>query len=233
MTNFYDFNIYPDIEVIEQLEKFGYEGACIFYDVEEYDDDCIYDFNQLKESTKLDLYHGLRLKDTNAEILRRNIQKYYRKVDLLMAEGYDSKINRVICESRQIDIFNHPYKGNMNNCGINHVLAKLLNENNITVNIDMKEVLGQKRFFKAKLLNQINQLLTLQDKYEFKTIISSGSRSFYDVRRPEDMILLCKLFNMDKNMAVNNLSSNVSHIINDITLHHESVVDGVRIIKRK
>lgn len=233
MTNFYDFNIYPNPEVIERLEKFGFEGACIFYDTDKYDEDAMENFNQLKESTTLKLYYGIRINESNPQILRRNIQKYYGKVDLLMAEGQNPKVNRAICESRQVDIFNHPHHSNMNNCGINHVLAKLLNDNNITVNIDLGEILHNNRFFKAKILNQISQLLLLQEKYEFKTIITSSSRTFYDVRCPEDMILLSQLFSMDEQTAKKNISANVSKIIEDITIHKQSIVDGVRIIKKE
>ena len=32
MTIFYDLNVAPEIEVIEQLEEFGFNGACIFYE---------------------------------------------------------------------------------------------------------------------------------------------------------------------------------------------------------
>jgi len=233
MTNFYDFNIYPNIEVIERLEEFGFEGACIFYDTDKYDEDAMDNFNQLNQSTTLKLYHGIRINETNPQILRRNIQKYYGKVDLLMAEGHNPKVNRAICESRQVDIFNHPHHSNMNNCGINHVLAKLLKDNNITVNIDLGEILHHNRFFKAKLLNQLSQLLLLQDKYEFKSIISSGSKTFYDVRSPEDIILLGQLFSMDEQTAQENISTNVSSIINDITIHKQSIVEGVRIIKKE
>ena len=100
MTIFYDLNVAPEIEVIEQLEEFGFNG-----------------------------------------------------VDLIMANGGDSKINRAICEMPQIDIINHPYLNNRNS-GINHVLAKLLVKNNISVNINLMDILKNRGYYKARILNQ-------------------------------------------------------------------------------
>lgn len=230
MTIFYDFNIAPKKEIIDTLEKFKYSGACIFYNSKNYDNDLKKSFNELNESTKLNLYCGIYINETNPQILRRTVQKYYQKVDLIMANGINTKINRSICEMPQIDIINHPYM-NKHNSGINHILAKMLSDNNISVNINMSEILHKWGYYKAKLLNQINQLLMLQKKYGFRIITSSGSKSFYDVRSPEGMILLTQLMNMDYEYGKSTISTNPYEIIKNITKRKDSVVEGVRIIK--
>ena len=231
MTIFYDFNIAPNEEVLETLEAFKFKGACIFYNSKKYlEDNLIENFEELKESTNLDLYHGIVIDETNPQLLGKEVQRYYRKVDLIMANGGDSKINRIICETPQIDIINHPYL-NKRNSGINHVLSKLLKDNNITVNINIRDILEHRGFYRAKMLNQINQLLMLQKKYCFRTIISSGSRSFYDVKSPRSMILLSQLMDMDMNYGKNAISKHPKEIIENIPIHNESIVDGVRIIK--
>lgn len=230
MTNFYDFNIKPNEEVIETLEKFDFTGACIFYDSNNYDDEIIAEFNQLRESTTLDLYHGVRVSDTNAQILSKKILKFDRKVDLIMADAYNDKVNRTICQMRQVDILNNLYQ-NKYDRGLNHVLSKLLKENNITVNIDYRNILNNRGYHKAKLLAKINRLFMLQRKYGFRVITSSGSNSFYDVKSPRAMLSLTNLFDIDMDYAKKLNSTNVDEIIEDITIHNESIVEGVRIIK--
>lgn len=233
MTIFYDFNIAPKEEVIETLEKFNFKGVCIFYNSQRYfdeKDEIEESFSQLNESTKLDLYHGIVINQTNPQLLRKEVQRFYKKVDLIMANGGDDKINRTICETPQIDIINHPYL-HKRNSGINHVLSKLLVENNISVNINLTDILQHRGYFKAKILNQINQLLMLQRKYGFRTVLSSGSRSFYDVRSPKSMILLSQLSDMDMDYATKCISQHPAEIIENITIHRESIVQGVRIIK--
>lgn len=233
MTIFYDFNIAPKEEVIETLEKFNFKGACIFYNSQRYfdeKDEIEESFSQLNESTKLDLYHGIVINQTNPQLLRKEVQRFYKKVDLIMANGGDDKINRTICETPQIDIINHPYL-HKRNSGINHVLSKLLVENNISVNINLTDILQHRGYFKAKILNQINQLLMLQRKYGFRTVLSSGSRSFYDVRSPKSMNLLSQLSDMDMDYATKCISQHPAEIIENITIHRESIVQGVRIIK--
>ena len=147
-----------------------------------------------------------------------------------MANGGDDKINRIICETPQIDIINHPYL-HKRNSGINHVLSKLMVENNISVNINFTDILQHRGYFKAKILNQINQLLMLQRKYGFRTVLSRGSRSFYDVRSPKAMLLLSQITDMDMNYATKCISKHPEEIIENITIHKESIVQGVRIIK--
>lgn len=230
MTIFYDFNIAPDIEVIKTLEEFNFNGACIFYDANSYDEDTKEAFNELNESTSLELYHGVCIDETNPQILRKHVQRYYKKVDLIMANGNNEKINRSISESPQIDIINHPYI-NKRNSGINHVLAKFFKENNISVNINIMDILSNRGFYKAKMLNQINQLLMLQRKYDFRCILSSGSTSFYDVRSPRSLILLSQLMDMDMESGKKLISDNPQEIIKNIGIHKRSVVEGVRIIK--
>ena len=233
MTFFYDFNVAPNMEVIETLEDFKFKGACIFYNSRKYfeERENIEDeFNQLNESTTLELYHGIVINETNPQLLRKEVQRNYKKVDLIMANGGDEKVNRTISETPQIDIFNRPYL-NQRNSGINHVLSKLLVENNIAININYCDILKHRGYFKAKILNQINQLLMLQRKFKFRTLISSGSTSFYDVRSPKSMILLSQLMDMDMNYGQKCISKHPEEIIENITIHKESIVEGVRIIK--
>lgn len=233
MTIFYDFNVAPKMEVIETLEKFNFTGACIFYDSKLYyeeKDMILEEFNELNESTDLELYRGIVINETNPNLLRKEVQRNYRKVDLIMANGGDDKINRTICETPQIDIINRPYLDKRNS-GINHILSKLLVENNISVNINLVDILKHKGFFRARTLNYINQMLMLQRKYGFRTVISSGSESFYDVRSPKNIILLSQLMDMDIDYAKKCITEHPMKIIEDITIHKESIVQGVRIIK--
>lgn len=233
MTIFYDFNVAPKLEIIETLEHFKFAGACVFYDSGKYfeqREEIEEHFNQLNESTTLDLYHGIVIDESNPQLLRKEVQRNHGKVDLIMANGGDEKINRTICETPQIDIINSPYL-HKRNSGINHILSKLLVENNISVNINVVDILKHRGYIRSKTLNQINQLLMLQRKYSFRTIFSSGSSSFYDVRSPKSMILLSQLMDMDMDYAKKCITQNPDEIIENITIHKESIVEGVRIIK--
>lgn len=229
MTFFYDFNIAPNEEVIQCLEDHKFKGACMFFDADNYDNSCRDIFNYLNENTSLELYHGILISESNPELLRKHVQRYYNKVDLIMVNGLNDKINRVACNLAHVDILNRPYS-NKRHCGINHVLASMLVENNITVNIDIYELLHTRQMRRAKLINHVNEMMKLKDKYGFNVIASSSAKSFYDVRSPKNLILLSQLFKVDEEYARKLISDNVSKVINDITIHKESVIDGVRIV---
>lgn len=233
MTNFYDFNIKLNEEVIETLEKFGFKAACIFHDSTVLDnnkEELLKKFNSIDESTKLDLYQGVYINHTNPQLLTKTVLKYHRRSDILMVNGGNDNINRTACQMSQIDIINEPYISN-GNSGINHILSKMLVENNISININYNSILRSRGYYKAKLLSQINQLFKLQEKYQFNTIISSGSKTFYDVKSPEAMLMLGKLFNTDNKVIKKSITCNVEDIIRNIQTKKDSVVDGVKIIK--
>lgn len=147
-----------------------------------------------------------------------------------MVNGHNDKINRTACQMSQVDILNQPYLSN-HNSGINHVLSKLLVENNISVNISYRSILKTRGYYKAKILSQINQLFKLQEKYNFRTIISSDSKSFYDVKSPEAMDLLGSLFNAKQDVIKKSFTSNVEEIINNIDTRKNSIIHGVKVIK--
>jgi ribonuclease P/MRP protein subunit RPP1 len=184
----------------------------------------------LKESTKLNLYHGVYINQTNPQILTKTVLKYHKRSDIIMVNGGKENINRAACQMPQIDIINEPYISN-HNSGINHILSKMLVENNISVNINYRSVLKSRGYYKSKMLSQINQLFSLQDKYGFRTIISSGSQSFYDVKSPDAMLLLGNLFNVKKEIIEKSLTTNVEDVIKNIQIRKDSIVDGVTIIK--
>ena len=233
MTNFYDFNIKLNEEVIETLEKFGFRAACIFYDSTVSDDnkdELLKKFNTINESTKLDLYHGVYINHTNPQLLTKTVLKYHRRSDIIMVNGGKDNINRTACQMPQIDIINEPYLSN-NNSGINHILSKMLIENNISININYRSILRSRGYYKSRILNQINQLFYLQEKYPFRTIISSGSKTFYDVKSPEAMFTLGNLFNADKKVIKDSVTTNVEDIIINIQTKNDSIVDGVKIIR--
>ena len=233
MTNFYDFNIKLNEEVIETLEKFGFKAACIFHDstaLDDNKDEILKKFNSIDESTKLDLYHGVYINHTNPQLLTKTVLKYHRRSDIIMVNGGKDNINRTACQMPQIDIINEPYISN-NNSGINHILSKMLVENNISININYNSILRSRGYYKARILSQINQLFHLQEKYQFRTIISSGSKSFYDVKSPEAMLMLGNLFDTDNNVIRKSITSNVEDIIRNIQTKKDSVVDGVKIIR--
>ncbi|MDO5826077.1 MAG: hypothetical protein BZ137_07895 [Methanosphaera sp. rholeuAM130] len=233
MTNFYDFNIQANEEVIETLENFGFRGACIFYDstlLDNNKEDVLNEFDMLKESTKMELYHGVFINETNPQLLTKNVLRYHQKSDIIMANGGRENINRTACQMPQIDIINEPYTSN-NHSGINHILARMLVENNITINISYRSILNNRGYYKSKLLSQINQLFTLQEKYSFNTIITSGSKSFYDVKSVDAMLMLGGLFDTDKKTIEDSLSTNVEDVIKNIQNKKDSIVDGVKLIR--
>jgi ribonuclease P/MRP protein subunit RPP1 len=232
MTIFYDFDITPQKRVIETLEKFGFSGACIFFDSKDFNEKSIEKFNRLNENSSLDLHYGICIKERNANNMRKLVQKFSRTVDLIMVYGGDAQINRSACEMPQVSILAHPYL-NKRNSGMNHVLANMAYENNITISIDYRHLLANRGYYKAKMINQVNQLLLLQKKYKFRTLLTSGSSNFYDVRSPRSMILLSQMLDMDINEAKKAITTNPQEILNDVKRRKNSIVDGVMIIDKE
>lgn len=230
MTFFYDFNVKPDIDVIKTLDKFNFKGACVFYNAKEVDENTHDKFEKLQNLTSMDLYYGIYVDEENPQTLRNQVLKNYRKCDIIMvAGGKSAKLNHYTCKIREVDMIDHPYdlRGN----GINHILSRMLVENNITVNINLMDIIKNRGTYRTRTLSQIHNILKMREKFNFRLVFSTGSENFFDVRSPEAMLSLGRLLNIQQDDMTKLISNNVEDVIGNIEMRENSVIEGVRILK--
>jgi ribonuclease P/MRP protein subunit RPP1 len=225
---FFDFHVHGDSKYAFEVQRLGYNGTAIIQSSKNYNPQKSDDIKEIKDD--FSIFSGVEIYAKNPEDLKKKVQKYREKEDVIIVNGGNLKINRAACEDPRVDILAHPYK-NRRDSGINHVLAKKASENEVAIELSINPLIKTRLSLRAKLLSQFRQIIKIQRKFGFPTIISSNAYSLYDLRTPEDIIALACCFGMTKKEAENSLSKNPINIIERNKIRKNVVVNGARIIK--
>ena len=173
---------------------------------------------------------GVEIEAKNQEDLKKQVQKFRKKADVILVHGGDLKINRAATEDPRVDILSHPYRTRFDS-GINHVLAVKAAENRVAVEVNLKYFLLNRPNQQYRVLSQFRQIMKLHRKYEVPVIITSDTNSIYGLRNPKDVIALADCFGMTKDEAFDALSKTPQEIIQRNKIRDEVIVPGVRLVK--
>lgn len=224
---FFDFHVHGDSKLALEAYRLGYKGIGIIQSSKNYNKDIIDD---IKEMDDFKLFTGVEIYAKNGEDLKKKVQKFRDKEDILIVNGGNLKVNRAACEDPRVDILAHPNK-NRKDSGINHILAKKASENDVAIELSINPLIKTRFSLRAKLISQFRQIIKMHRKFGFPTLISSNAYSIYDLRTPEDIIALACCFGMSEEEARNSLSKNPMNIIERNKIRKNIVVKGARIIK--
>lgn len=231
---FFDLHIHGSLKMALHAQKLGYDGTALVLNSKDYKDKSA--IIKAVQSIKNNLHYdcpfqikvGLEIQARNPADLKKQVQKYRDKVDVILVHGGDLKINRAATEEPRIDILCHPYR-NRYDGGINHVLAVKAAENKVSIEINLKYFLLTRPNQRYRVLSQFRQIVKLQRKYKFPLIITSDADSVYDLRHPQDIIALASCFGMTNDEVIHSLSSVPHDIINRNEIRKQIILPGVRL----
>ena len=245
---FFDFHVHGGPELAIDAGKMGYHGVVLTV----YSRDCINQpeiLKNLRESTsnliesdkeRIEsdnngekppfIQIGVEIEAKNQEDLKKQVQKFRKKVDVILVHGGDLKINRAATEDPRVDILSHPYRSRFDS-GVNHVLAVKAAENRVAIEINLKYFLLTRSNQQYRVLSQFRQIMKLHRKYRVPVIITSDTNSFYGLRNPKDVIALAACFGMTEDEAFSALSKTPQEIIQRNKIRDEVIIPGVRLIK--
>jgi ribonuclease P/MRP protein subunit RPP1 len=245
---FFDCHLYgknyeSDYQLISESKRLGYAGVSLFYSTDNYQSvDYLNDIQKelTGESDLADgeiqnndlnpdfqIVPGVEIDPKNGEDLRKKINNFRKKSDLLMIKGGDLKINRSSCENSKVDILSRPYY-RRRDCGINHVLAKEAAKNSVAIELNISDILRSQNALRSKLLGHFREIVKLQKKFSFPVLLTSGAVTNYDLRRPRDLVALSKCFGMDHEDAISALSQIPWLILEFNQQRNYMVVGGVK-----
>ena len=235
---FFDFHIHGGPELALDAGNIGYHGVGLTV----YSRDCINKPETLKNLRKsisdlnednddhISIQICVEIEAKNQEDLKKQVQNFRKKADVILVHGGDLKINRAATEDPRVDILSHPYRSRFDS-GINHVLAVKAVENSVAIEINLKYFLLTRSNQQYRVLNQFRQIMKLHRKYELPVIITSDSSSFYGLRNPRDIMALAACFGMTKDEAFNALSKTPQEIIYRNKIRNDVIVPGARLVK--
>lgn len=230
---FIDLHVHYYPGITKDALKMGYSGLVLVKSSEElsskYNADKKTPSIPSETHHSLSIFKGIEIRARNPEELKRKIQKFRNKVDVLLVHGGDLKINRAAVEDPRVDVLSHPYYGRRDS-GFNHVLAIEAAENNVAVDINVGYLLSNHNHRRGKILAQFREISKLKSKYNFPLVITSGASSVYDFRSPRDLMELAACFGMDKKTACTALSKVPEDIIYHGQIRNQLILSGVRLL---
>jgi ribonuclease P/MRP protein subunit RPP1 len=169
-------------------KSLGYSGICVA-DHQDY-------FREVEPVEGFEVIQGVEVAANNANELRRQVDRFRKKVRVLAVHGGDPVINRAACEDDRVDILLHPPDGKTS--GINHIIAKLAADKHVAVGFELAPILCSKGGSRVRVLSNYKTNLALVKKYGAPFVVTSGAMSHYDLRDVRTTVALCRLFGMNE-----------------------------------
>lgn len=228
---FYDLNVhaYPEgassiSSYMDTAKSYGYAGICISNHNDFFTDIC----RKYPGKGDFKVYLGVEVVAVKANELRRLVDKYRRKVDVLTVHGGDESINRAACEDDRVDILAHPHEGKTS--GINHIIAKLAADKFVAIQFDLAPIIANSGGSRVRVLSNYRTNLRLVKKYGAPFVISSYPISIYDLRDVRSVISLAGLFGMTEEDAIKGISSYPSEILRRNLPGTGYIAEGVEVL---
>lgn len=205
---FYDLHVHPEeseiqemINIAKKLEFKGLAFTPYFKDKKSLKG--FYEKFEQCDSKGLDLVKGVEIKAENVKSLKKEIYKVRTLATVVVVRGEDYKINRVSCEDSRVDILAHPeYK--RSDSGLDHTLAENASKNNVSIEINLHELLETYRKIRSHVLSHLKRNIKLAKKYQTPLIITSGARNKYELRSPRELSAILQLlgFELEKSKEI-------------------------------
>lgn len=173
-------------EFIEIADKLGISGICFIYKFKNKNDflqnqDKV---NKLQEKTEIKLSIGL-IADS------KNISKAKKlaKIVIYKSIGNDRHAIEKSKANVVFDLETIATKDSMHhrNSGLNQILCKLANKNNVMIGFSFSTILNEERMIRSQILGRLMQNIRLCRKYKVKTVIASFAEKPYDLRSCYDL----------------------------------------------
>jgi len=238
--NFFDLHMHSAFSEgtssLEQLastaKTLGYKGICFssYFSGNEVIKKFYDEIEKIKQKVGIEIFLGFEarnVKELNMLIERR------KKFDILLAKGGDLKLNRLACETPEVDILTHP-EFERNDSGLNHVLVRAAAKNDVAIEINFREVLIYSKKTRAKVIANISRNVELAKKYGAPLIICSGAISHYELRDPLVMSSFATTLGMNLKYSKDSISKVPENILNEIKKRKSEkwIMPGVEIIKK-
>ncbi len=200
---------------LEQLaitaKELGYIGICFseYFKSDNQIKKVYEEIQKVKEKVGMEIFLGFEARDTKDvyKLIERR-----RKFDVLLVHGGDVKLNRIACETPQIDILTHP-EFNRNDSGLNHILVKEAAKNGVAIEINFREILIASKRSRSKVLQNIVRNVMLAKKYRTPVILCSGAVSHYELRNPQILTSFATQLGLGLPEAANSLSKIPENIL--------------------
>ena len=213
-------------------KKMGYKGiGFVFYWLGEKEDEIIKaEIRRIEEEFKIKSFLGYEARNLRE---LKFLSRIRRSFDLLLVRGGNLQLNRIACETPEVDILTHPSLGRKDP-GINHIMAKRAKENDVAIEINFRELLTSSKRTRADTLSKMREIVKIARRYEVPLVISSGAVSCWELKDPRVLTSLGMSLGLEIKEAKKCVSSIPKGIIKKILERKDErwILPGLRVVKR-
>ena len=248
---FYDLNLRgqnyeKDLALIKEANKFGWDYLNLNYTYADFDESIQYlddlneelsniEFNETYRNKKTNFDYakvsmGINILSSNSNEIRKITNKYREKSNYISCLGGDLKINRFVCENYKIDVLSRPYYKRRDS-GMNHVLAKEAAKNNVAIELCFRDILNNHLRYRANVIASFKEILMFHRKFKFPLILTTDSKSIYDIRSTRDIVAFFKSIGFNDKEIYNGFYYYPKEILDFNHERKNMIVRGVKIIE--
>ena len=248
---FYDMNLRgqdfdKDLALVLEANRFGWDYLNLNYFPDNFDKAIQYkddlmdelsavDFNQTYRNKKSNFEHvdismGINILNANSNEIRKIINKYRNKAKYISCLGGDLKINRSVCENHRMDVLSRPYYKRRDS-GMNHVLAKEAVKNNVAIELCFRDILNNHLRYRANVISSFKEILMFHRKFKFPLILTTDSKSLYDVRSTRDIVSFFKSIGFTEKEIYNGFYYYPIQIVDFNRQRDNMIINGVKVIE--
>ncbi|ADC47210.1 ribonuclease P subunit P30 [Methanobrevibacter ruminantium M1] len=247
---FHDLNIRGtdynnDLALIKEAYKFGWDYLNLNYSQDHYKEALSYKDDLLEEislfewkdsyrnkynSQSIEISMGINIQNANSNEIRKIVNKYRNNCSYMSALGGDLKVNRSVCENHRMDVLSRPYYKRRDS-GMNHVLAKEAARNNVAIELCFRDVLKNSLKFRANIISSFKEIMMFHRKYNFPIILTTDSKSIYDIRSTKDIVGFFKSIGFSDKEIYNGFYYYPREIIDFNRQRKNMVIKGVKVIE--
>lgn len=236
---FFDFHVHSAFsegessleELASMAKKLGYSGICFTaYPLKRDEENFLKaEIERVKKNIGIEIFLGFEARNLRE---LKYLVKRRREFEVLLVRGGDLKLNRIACETPEVDILTHP-EYNRLDPGLDHIAFKLASKNKVAIEMNFREILFSTKKNRSLILKNIAQNLRLAKKYKVPIIICSGAISQWELRAPECLISMACQLGLELKEAKDAMSKVPQEIIKLIEERKDKnwIMPGVKVVK--
>lgn len=236
--DFYDMHVHSAFamgessleELAERAKELGFKGFCfVSYLVDKKQIGIIEaEVKRIREKVGIEIYSGFEARSIKELNLLVKLRRMY---DILLVRGGNLRLNRIACETPQVDILTHPELGRKDS-GLDHVTMKLAVKNKVAIEINLREVTMVSKASRAKVIANITQNIKLAKKYGARIVTCSGVTSHWELKDPLCLASFATLFGLEIKEAKETVSKVPKEMISLAKERRDKrwIIPGVKIV---
>jgi RNase P/RNase MRP subunit p30 len=193
----------------------------------------IQELRKLCEEAKLEFASRLDLRPRTPKELLNLLRKFRRSYEVIAVICESKNVARQAAKDRRVDLLNFarpdPRRG-----FFDAAEAELASNSLAALEIDIQPVLSLEGRARIRLLSKLQKEVFNAVESHVPIVISSGVSDELLLRKPQELVALASLFNLDEDCAIDAVSKNPISIVrrNREKLTSRFVAPGIYIVRR-